>query len=200
MVGTTMMIVFAMMILCLILNEVGVFTADKTVMRWAVLIAGVVEIPITILNSIYVGVKKWLKIPLMIDLVLVCGILIAALGHNVTLVMVFPMVVSTRYFDEKYTRNVALFSALVFAVSCVVCGYAGIMNLNAVKVPNGIDLSVAKGQTIRDAILANGDFDRFAYVKSLFLNDFVPRCLIFLSLMMSCRYVARRGKNMIYVS
>lgn len=67
MVGTTMMIIFAVMLICLVLNEVGVFTADKVTMRWAVLLASAVEVPITVLNTIYVGTKKWLKIPLMVD-------------------------------------------------------------------------------------------------------------------------------------
>lgn len=105
MVGTTMIIIVGMMLLCLVLNEVGVFTADRHLMRLAVLLALIVEVPITILNSIYVGTKSWLKIPLMVDLILVCAILAAVLGHNVTLVMVFPMVVSTRYFDENIRRT-----------------------------------------------------------------------------------------------
>ena len=198
MVGTTMMIVFAVMILCLALNELGVFTAEKSAMRLAVLLAGVVEIPITVLNAIYVGTKKWLKIPLMVDLILVCAILAGALGHNVTLVMMFPIVVSTRYFDEKYTRWVAIFSAVVFALASVVTGFVGIMNLNMVKFPNGAELSVAAGGNLREAILA-GNFDRLAYVKSLLINEFLPRCFVFLALSVSCRYVASRGKYMIEV-
>lgn len=196
MVGTTMMIVFFVMILCLILNEVGVFTADKVIMRWAVLIAGVVEIPITVLNSIYVGTKKWLKLPLMIDLILICGTLAATLGHNVTLVMVFPIVVSTRYFDHKYTREVAIISVIVFTVASVISGYLGIVNLNAVKTLNG-ELTVAQGETIRDALIKSDAFNRGEYVKSLLLNDFAPRCLIFIALFVSCSYVAKRGKAMI---
>ena len=197
MVGTTMMIVFAVMLLCLLLNEVGVFTADKSVMRYAVLAAGIVEAPITVINTIYVGVKKWLKIPLMVDLILVCAILAATLGHNVTLVMVFPVIVSTRYFDEKYTKWVAYFSAIVFAGACVFCAYNGIVNMNMVKLPEGAIIEVKPGETIRDALLSHIDFDRFDYVKSLLINEFAPRCLIFLSLSVSCRYVAGRGKDMI---
>ena len=196
MVGTTMMIIFFVMLLCLILNEVGVFTADKATMRLAVLAAAVVEVPITILNSIYVGTKKWLKIPLMIDLILVCAILSATLGHNVTLVMVFPIVVSTRYFDEKYTQKVAIITAVAFALSSLASGYLGIMNLNMVKFPEGIALNVLPGENLRDVIIASG-LDRAAYIKSLFLNEFVPRCLVFLCLSVSCRYVASRGKYMI---
>lgn len=198
MVGTTMMIIFLVMLLALLLNEIGIFTADKSIMRWAVLIAAFVEVPITILNSKYVGARKWLKLPLMIDLVIVCAILSATLGHNVTLVMTFPIVVSTRYFDEKYTRRVAWFSALAFAAACILNGYFGIINLNMVHFPNGIELSVPAGSNLRDAIFAAG-FDRSAYIKSLFLNDFIPRCLVFLSLSVSCRYVASRGKRMIEI-
>ena len=198
MVGTTMMIVFVVMLLCLLLNEVGVFTADKSVMRWAVLAAAVVEVPITILNTIYVGTKSWLKKPLMIDLIIVCAILAAALGHNVALVMVFPVVVSTRYFDEKYTRDVAIITAALFTVSCFINGYLGIMNLNMVKSLSGV-LTVEPGQSLREAILADPGFSRSGYVISLYLNDFLPRCLIFLALSVSCRYVASRGKRMIEV-
>ena len=198
MVGTTMMIIFLFMLLCWVLNEIGVFTADKHTMRIAVLLAGLVEVPITVLNSIYVGTKPWLKIPLMADLLIVCAILTAALGHNVTLIMVFPMLVSTRYFDEKYTRNVAIASAAVFAVSCVVCGFFGILNLNMVQFPNGADLSVQPGGSLRDAILAGG-LDRTAYVKSLILNEFIPRIIIFLAMSVTCCYISSRGKRMIEV-
>ena len=196
MVGTTMMIIVAVMMLCLILNEVGVFTADKSIMRWAVVIATVIELPITVLNSKYVGTKKWLKVPLMVDLILVCAILSATLGHNVTLAMVFPVVVSTRYFDEKYTRIVAWATAVAFAAASFVNGFYGIINLNMMPFPNGAELSVLQDGTLRDAVLVAG-FDKAAYIKSLFLNDFIPRCLIFLALSVSCRYVAGRGKRMI---
>ena len=196
MVGTTMMIIFAVMVLCLILNEIGVFTADKIIMRWAVVVAAVIEMPITAVNTVYVGTKPWLKVPLMIVLILVCAILSATLGHNVTLVMTFPIIVSTRYFDKKYTRNVAYITAAVFAVACVVNGFWGIMNLNMLKFPNGIEVTVLPGQNLRDALVAAG-ISKTAYLKSLFLNDFVPRCAVFLALSVSCRYVAGRGKDMI---
>ncbi len=199
MVGTTMMIVFAVMILCLILNEIGLFTANKVLMRYAVLIGGIIEIPITVLNTIYVGTKKWLKIPLMVDLTLVCAVLSAALGHNVTLVMLFPVLVSTRYFDEKYTKWVSYLSIFVFAASCVFCGLFGIVNMNMVKVAEGTVISVGHGENIRDALLNNVGFERLSYLKSLFINEFLPRCFIFIVLSVCCRYVASRGKYMIDV-
>ena len=196
MVGTTMVIIFAVMLVCLLLNEVGVFTADKVTMRWAVLIASIVEVPITVINSKYVGAKEWLKIPLMVDLIMVCAILSAALGHNITLVMVFPLVVSTRYFDEKYTRNVAILTALVFALGGIAGGFLGIVNLNMLRFESDVTLSVAAGSKLRDAI-SSESINRAYYTKELFFNEFIPRCIVFLCLSVSCRYVASRGKRMI---
>ena len=197
MVGTTMLIVFVVMLLCLLLNEVGVFTAEKAVMRWAVAIAVVIEVPITIINTKYVGTAPWLRWPLMIDLTLVCAVLAAALGHNVTLVMVFPIVVSTRYFDEKYTRNVAIITAVVFAIASFMNGFVGIMNLNMIKVHEAMSINILQGEELRQAIVDSPAFSKSGYIKSLFLNDFIPRCLVFLALSVSCRYVSRRGKDMI---
>ena len=197
MVGTTMLIIFSVMLLCLLLNEVGVFTADKTAMRIAVLIAGIIEIPMTAINTKYVGVGSWLKWPLMMDLIIVCAVMAATLGHNVTLVMCFPIVVSTRYFDEKFTGKVAIITAILFLVASVINGFLGIMNLNMVHFSQDTVLNVAKGGSLRDVIIAADGFDRMAYIKSLLLNEFIPRCFIFLSMSVSCRYVAQRGKDMI---
>lgn len=199
MVGTTMLIVFVVMLLCFLLNELNVFTADKHVMRLAVLAAAIVMVPITLINTKYVGTAPWLKWPLMVDLIIVCAVLSATLGHNVTLVMVFPIVISTRYFDEKFTRKVALICAGVFAIAAFLNGFVGIMNLNMAKLPAGTEIVIEEGQTLRDAIVSSHLFSNADYIKSLFLNDYLPRCFIFLSLSASCIYVAKRGRDMIFM-
>lgn len=196
MVGTTLLICFTVMLLALVLNELRVFTADKILMRWAVAAAAFVEVPITILNTKYVGLKPWLKIPLMVDLILVCGILSATLGHNVTLVMILPVIVSTRYFDKKYTLNVAVFTAIVFAAASIINGYFGIMNLNMIKGFSGSAVTLEHGADLRETLIGAG-IDKAEYIKSLFVNDFIPRCLIFFALSSSCYYVSSRGRRMI---
>ena len=195
-VGIMMVLVFAAMLISLILNEIGIFTADKVVMRYAVLIASIVEIPLVAMDIIYVGNKKWLKVPLMIDFIVVCAILSATLGHNVTLTMVFPLAVSIRYFDERYTRNVAVLTVIIFAVSGIIGGFLGIINLNMLRFNDNISISVAAGMKLRDAISA-ADIDRAYYTKDLFYNEFVPRCIVFICLSITCKYVARRGMDLI---
>ena len=196
MVGTTMVIIFALLIAALILNEIGVFSADKNTMRIGALVAAAVEVPITVLNSIYVGAKPWLRIPLMVDFILVCAILTATLGHNVVLVMIFPVIVSTRYFDEKYTLFVAALTAIALMASNIVCCYFGVVNLNMVKA--GADVvTVTVNGDLREAIKNSALFDIHEYVKSVCINDFLPRFLAYIALSTSCWYIASRGRRMI---
>lgn len=196
MVGTTMLIVFCLIFVCWILNEVNVFTVDKNAMRLAVLFAFVVEAPITIINTIYVGAKAWLKRALLGDLVVICAILAAVLGHNVTLMMVLPMVISTRYFDRKYTTKIAIFTVILFFVAAVCNGFVGVKNLNIYYFTTDVNIKAQAGQKLR-AVLADVPLDAVAYVKRLMLDEFLPRCIIFLSMTVTCRYIAQRGKDMI---
>ena len=196
MVGTVLMLMFVAMVFALVLNEVGVFTADKHIMRIAVLIGAIVEVPITVLNSKYVGMKPWLRIPLMVDLTIVCALLAATLGHNVMLSMVIPVIVSTRYFDVKYTTKVSVFTFITFAIAAVCNGFFGIMNLNMVSFPADTVINAAKGETVRSAI-SSVDIDKAAYIKSLLINDFAPRLVAFILIAVICCYVSSRGKRMI---
>lgn len=196
MVGTTMIIIFALMIAALIFNEIGLFSANREAMRIALIAAAVVEIPITVLNSKYVGTKPWLKLPLMIDLILVCGILSAMLGHNVTLVMAFPVAVSSRYFDKNYTICVGVLTAVLFAVCTYVCGFFGIVNLNMLTFPEGLTLFLPADGNLRNAILEAG-INRWDYVASLMVNEYLPRLFAYGVLVGICSFVAGRGKGMI---
>ena len=47
--------------LCLLLNEVGIFTAEKTIMRGTMAFCIAIQLPIVILNKKYHGEAKWLK-------------------------------------------------------------------------------------------------------------------------------------------
>ena len=102
MLGLINILIVILMILCLIANEIGIFTADKVDMRIAVIIALVLEIPAIILNKKFAGAKRWLKFMLMGTIVILCAVLSAILGHNVTLVMAIPVVLSVRYCEDKF--------------------------------------------------------------------------------------------------
>lgn len=198
MVGTTMLVVFVLLLGCLILNEINVFTVDKSVMRWAVFAALAVELPITIVNTVYVGTKSWLRRVLMGDLVVVCAILAAILGHNVTLIMVLPVIISTRYFDRGYTTRIAAFTAILFLIASIINGFYGVKNINIYYFTSDAKLTAEAGQKLRN-IISSVPYDRVRQIKTVFIEDFLPRCIVFFAISVICRYIAQRGKDMIKI-
>ncbi len=198
MAGTAMFIIFALLFLCWILNEINVFTVDKTVMRLAVLATLAVELPITIANYIYLGTKPWMKRALMGDLVVVCAILSAILGHNVTLIMVLPVIISTRYFDRKYTTKIAMFTVIIFLLSLVFNGFFGVQNINMYYFTSDAELTATAGQKLRN-VISSVPHDSIEHIKNMLLEDFFPRCIVFLAVSLVCRYIAQRGKDMIEI-
>lgn len=198
MTGTAMLIIFMLLLLCFVLNEINFFSVDKTIMRWAVLAALIVELPITIVNSIYVGTKPWMKRALMGDLVVVCAILACVLGHNVTLIMAIPVIISTRYFDRKYTIKIAIFTVIIFLISAVGNGFVGVKNLNIYYFTSDAQLTATAGQKLRN-IISSVPLDSLEYVKRLLTDEFLPRCIIFLDIAIVCCYISQRGKDMIEI-
>lgn len=194
MVGSVMVIIAILMALCLVLNEIGVFTADIVSMRVATIICFAIEIPITAINSHYHGDKPWLKMILEIDLIIICALMAMSLGHNVTLVMVLPVILSVRYYEGRFTGMIAGVTAGVFLLAEFGNAFFGILNLNMYHVEAGTDITVV--ESLRQAV-ENLGIDRNAYFISLLQNDFLPRLLVFAVIAIACVRISKRGKMMI---
>ena len=196
MVGFTMIIIVALLLCCVLLNEVGVFTVEKWTMRWSALIALVIVVPLTVVNFRYVGAKLWLRHALVSDLTVVCAILAASLGYNVTLLMVVPVVISTRYFDRRYTTKTAILTAVLFLAAEVISAFFGAMNLNMYYFTTDAVLTVRPGANLGD-VVASVPLDRLAFLQYLLTEDYLGRCVTYFVVAVICGYIAQRGKDMI---
>lgn len=194
MVGNVMLIMLIILLVCLGLNEVGVFTVQKEAMRLVTAACIVFELPPIIVNRKLNGDAEWLKNTLLIDLTIECFLLAAVLGHNVTLVMVIPVVLSIRYYDEKLVLKIAAFSAIMFVIASTASAYVGIVNLNMLHLPAGTDIHVT--DTLRNAI-EDFPIDYTAYSYSLLQNEFLPKLLIYIVIATGCWFIAKRGREMI---
>ena len=94
MAGIMMMVMVFLTFLCLGLNEIGLFTADKTLMRTGAIMSIIIQAPISAINQKYRGDAKWLKTLIAVGLILQCGTMSVCLGHNVTLLMLMPVIIS----------------------------------------------------------------------------------------------------------
>lgn len=196
MVGFIMVIMVIIMAICLLLNEVGVFTADKILMRWGTVLSLAVEIPITAINSSKRGDAKWLKYLLTVGLLVQCACMTACLGHNVVLLIALPVVLSIRYFNVKFSRWIFWLTFLVFFLSSGFCATFGIVNLNVFPIDKGTTITVST--TLREAVIA-ANAERNGYILSYILNDLVPRFIVFSVIGIASVKIAQRGKRLIDV-
>ena len=191
--GGVILIMEICSIACLVLNEIGVFTADKFYMRGTIIAMLIVETPIMILNSHYNGDKTWLKGALCWGLIAVCGLLTSTLGHNVSFVIIIPIVASLRYCDTKLTKTVTIVSILILALATLGNAFFGIVNLNVYKVTSPETItSVGK---IRDA-LDFSHFDNWNYFKSSVINDLIPKLFAFSVIGFTCIKISERGRDL----
>lgn len=191
--GAVLIMMIIISIICLVLNELGIFTADKTIMRYTIVAAVIVQTPIMLLNQKYHGEPKWMKGLLEWGLLAVCGLLYSTLGHNATLVFVIPIILSIRYCDKKFTRTIAVATIFIFLLATLGNAYFGILNLNMYKLGSGTTLTIT--ESLRQSVIDSG-IDNKAYFKSLVVNDFIPKLLVYSIIGFSSIKIAERGRNM----
>ena len=191
--GGVLLMMIVLCALCLALNELDIFTAEKKIMRGTMIAALIVQIPIMLLNKKYHGEPTWMKGLLEWGLLAVCALLASTLGHNATMVMAIPVILSIRYCDSRFTRGVALVSVVMFFLASLGNAYFGILNLNMYKLQPGTTLTIT--DNLRHAVQALG-VDNLAYFKSLIVNEYIPRLLIFSVIGFSCIRIAARGRSM----
>ena len=136
-----------------LLNIFGVFSIDRSRMN-GLAVQGLIElaIPLT-LYFVFKGRKSWLKYVMVIALMLVCTRLFSILNHNVILIMVLPVLLSSRYFYKAFTIIISALSLLSLAVGTVTTIFFGIVDLNFFPQPaNGTQLVFENG--IRKSLLS----------------------------------------------
>ncbi|MBO5623351.1 MAG: hypothetical protein J5959_17180, partial [Butyrivibrio sp.] len=111
-VARIMLITAGMAMVFLLLSQFGVFTINSRTML-SILAQAIMELLIpSIICLLLKGEKKWLKTLLMAFYTLVLARLQMVLGHNVTLCLVFPVVLSVRYYSGWLTSFVTILTIL----------------------------------------------------------------------------------------
>lgn len=146
------------------------------------------------------GKKKWLKILMLVEYCVVLARVIMILNHNVVLLMVFPVVLSVRYYSRPVTSFVAAFS--IFLVGLV--SYLGIVykmtriDMNMVELPAGTVLNFTEFSTLRKVVEAQGNIDVNRLAIHAMQNSFLPRFIMFSMVAIMCSEIARKGRSAIF--
>ena len=143
--------------------------------------------------------KWWLKYLLIFGLIIVYARLDSILTHKVAILMVIPVVFSSRYYSKRLTVVTAVTCSLAFLLSAAWGATRGMVNINIVTFEKGTQM-VATGGFLGDAIKNAGasdpGFNKMLTVNTL-LFDFVPRWFMFFVTSVISYYIAKRGREMV---
>lgn len=137
----------------------------------------------------------WLKHLLLLGLMSVYAQLDTLLTHKVAILMVIPILCSSRYFSKTLTIAMSALSAVVFLVSGYIGAYHGWINMNDVRLPVGTtftDKGIWLGSGIEETL------DRAQYARDTLLFSYVPKLLMFTIAAVVCAEIARRGREMVH--
>lgn len=183
------------LVIAWILNTVGIFSVAKT--RMTVLsIVGLVEFSVPIvLYFIYNGKKRWLKYVMVIALLFVCTNLFCILNHNVILIMILPVLLSSRYFSKGFTVMISILAVVFQAAASVVTVMFGIVDLNFFpKLADGTVITVQDG--LRTSVMGLG-LETSRLAVSMLVNGFLPRLLVLTIIIFISIYIAKHGHDMV---
>lgn len=183
------------LVLILILTAIGVFPLQGRLM-YSTTIQAIVEILILlVVCRIVKNDAWWLKPLLLVGIVIVFARLDSMLTHKTSILMVLPVVFSSRYFSRKLSIFTSLVTTLAFAFSAYWGSTHGLINLNIVTMDAGVEM-IATGGFLGDAIQNAGVSDGML-IRNTLLYDYFPKWLMFsITSIISCN-IARRGRNMV---
>lgn len=192
--ATAMVNNFFVMLLVWVLNYFGVFSFSTRIIN-AVIVRGAVGllIPAFICFALK-GKGKALKAILMISLINILALISSTLTYSVSLLMVIPVILSSRYYSKRFTVATAIISIIAFALANLLSVRIGITDLNYV------DLGPIKNITIDKNLYNTIDsikIDREKYLTNLLVYNYIPKLLIYLAVAYACIQVTQSGKNMI---
>lgn len=193
----TMLLLSIGLIFAWILNMVGVFLLDRLFFTIFVVIAMIFFGIAIIVNYKYKSDHKMIKYYLMSTLIIVCAMLDALLSYNIALFIVFPLLLSLRYYSEKYTLWIACVTAFAFTLSAAMGSWfqLGTLDLNFVDVAN--DTFIKYGQEIYQTIESTGGFVQSKYFFFYMTQALIPKLLQYTVFSVIAYLIAKCGKQMV---
>ena len=183
------------LVIILILTSLGVFLLPlESVFSPAV--QAITEIIILLIICRLVKYDAWWLRPLLLSgLVIVYARLDSMLTHKAAILMVIPVVFSSRYFSRRLTIYTSLITTVVFALSAYWGATHGLINLNIVTFPEGTVMT-ATGGFLGEAIQNAGASDKMLIMNTM-VFDYLPKWLMFSIISIISCNIARRGRNLV---
>ncbi len=155
------------------------------------------------LNMAAVGIarhhkyRRWfVKFILMAVVIFSYAMLDAVFTYNAHILMIIPVVLSTRYYKGGYTVKVAAISTVAFLLSAIWGANHGLMDLNFLKLPPGTVIEIGEDVWLSDA-LEGVAYDKNSMILNVLCYSFFIKLLFSIIVDVVCFMVAKQGRIMI---
>lgn len=180
----------------LILSMAGLFQIRKETIG-PLVFQGMLELLIPAIICRAVKARKlWLKYVLIIELLIVLARIDSMLMFNSVLIMVIPVVLSSRFFSKRFTVLISVLTAILFAASSFANAWmdTGSLDLNFYEPPVGTVLTVTGN--LQETVRAAG-IDRMVRLKQVMILSYLPKLLVFALIAVICVKIAEKGRMMV---
>ena len=193
---SVMTVSFGVLVLVWLLLESRFLVIDNGIPRaWLALCTGLMLVAIAI--SIRVDYDRpWLKYLLMGVLIVAYGALDGVFTYYAAVLIVFPVVMSSRYFSKKYTLVVAAVTYVTFFISAIWGANYGILDLNFLELPQGTVIEM-ENETWLSSAVQNIVHDRGVMIRNALCYSYAFRLLLSLITAVASVHVAEQGRKMV---
>ena len=142
--------------------------------------------------------KRWLKYVMMFILLLAFAVMDMIFTYSTAILMVIPIILSSRYFSRKFTLKISLIVVGVFFISSILGALFGNYDINNLELTPGTVIDMGENGWIADVIEEGGlVFDNVLMVKNNLFYSFFPKLLQTAIAATVCITIAHHGKAMV---
>lgn len=120
--------------------------------------------------------KAWIKYLLMAASILVYAMTTMVLTYNVTFLAAIPILLSIRYFNEKYTIYISVISVIVFFIAYILGANYGMLDLNFVPYKPGTTIVTNEAMWLDDAVRGI-PYDTAKMLKNTIISNYFVKLL-----------------------
>ena len=146
------------------------------------------------------GEKKWMKLLLLVTYAVVLAQVESVLTSSVLLGLLFPIVLSIRYYSRAMTQLTGLLTALfLFIASWMsVVLRLGTVDLNLLQLPGGTVLRFSRADSLYNTVMSQAEIDTRQLWHSTVVQSYLPRLVLLLLITLICAEIAKRGRVLLF--
>ena len=184
----------------LLLMVTGIFPLPEDLIVTPAIYALVEITVLLVISRLVKNDAWWLKYLMVIAMTFVYARLDSILTHKAAILMVIPVVFSSRYFSRRLTIVTSILCIGCFALSAAYGATRGLIDLNIVTMDKGTVMT-ATGGFLGAAVGNAGALNQQAFndmlVKNTLMYNYLPKFLMFSVVSVISCNIAKRGRDMV---